>query len=870
MADNKTIIIDLDNSLYAHAFTDDQQIHQEDLVKAMNIIRRQLQNTGVKENSGVFLSHLYRTIGVFGDRGSGKTSFMVSLLAKCQKELKNAEVLRMIDPTLVEHKKPIILSVISMIQQNVESVLKKRECQNLGESYAQKRTWDKLMEKISRGLVAIDNVGKDFDNAMWQDEAYVMHTGLAKVMDSNNFEENLRKMISEALRILDKHAFILAFDDIDVDVEQGWQVLESLRRYLSDVQVISIVSGNIKLYGTLVRNHLACNLNMAEENAREMMANELESQYMLKLLNPSNRINLLSLGHLLQKDKDCVKVKNRDVETELVEFYYKILNSFGIQDKPSLNTFVGFLLSMSLRSQIHFMKDASEEKSTLPMDVFSSRLYASGIDVEVLVTNVQLLNIVLLGYLNAKKNLPDCYLLMPTLQDKDVNSNFTALTLVECWHLKSNPFLVFDYMLRIGYVRNVVLPLGHADRITALCKYAGWYQFMSLKNNVGLTMAYMAGKENSDMNENIRLFAMEEKAKKGKGIQINALDKILKDEPNYLSRLMAMFPFIRINSNKNNESRSYYSFIALLAVVGDILKCADEEEITGKINDLKLFRSYQMPQDGDFKGEEVNIDGDDYGVETKSEDIENLANKMWHWKEAYKECFLPPYALGRMMTRLYSSLSNVAVKSVGDMMNIMVANFFNACLIEETRIRIPATEQSGINNSNLRSDTRYFKDNLGKVDIVNRLPFTKWMMACPMLYCFLDKETYSKVQEFVNEDDRIARDTFPVYDLLCKMSSKDGVAAEDRPSFSGEKVNGWKKTAEVLRVNGITDDEIQAKIINEADNENAVNFIKGTNLFRNVSENSVKAFKENYQNEELAEEVDAAQVNEENPADGNE
>ena len=95
-------------------------------------------------------------------------------------------------------------------------------------------------------------------------------------------------MISEALRILDKDAFILAFDDIDVDVEQGWQVLESLRRYLSDVQVISIVSGNIKLYGTLVRNHLVCNLNMAEGNPREMMANELESQYMLKLLNPSN------------------------------------------------------------------------------------------------------------------------------------------------------------------------------------------------------------------------------------------------------------------------------------------------------------------------------------------------------------------------------------------------------------------------------------------------------------------------------------------------------------------------------------------------------------------------------------------------------
>ena len=74
----------------------------------------------------------------------------------------------------------------------------------------------------------------------------------------------------------------------------------------------------------------------------------------------------------------------------------------------------------------------------------------------------------------------------------------------------------------------------------------------------------------------------------------------------------------------------------------------------------------------------------------------------------------------------------------------------------------------------------------------------------------------------------------------------------------------------MLRANGITDDEIQAKIINEADIRNAVIFIKEKRLFKSVFENSVKAFKENYQNEELAEEVDAAQVNEENPANGNE
>ena len=136
-----------------------------------------------------------------------------------------------------------------------------------------------------------------------------MHTGLTKVNDANEFEANLRKMTRMALNILDKKAFILAFDDIDVDVEQGWNVLEALRRYLSDTRIISIVSGNIKLYGSLVRYELCKNLKMPDGTHRELMANELESQYMLKLLNPSNRINLLSLGQLLQNSEITVNVK---------------------------------------------------------------------------------------------------------------------------------------------------------------------------------------------------------------------------------------------------------------------------------------------------------------------------------------------------------------------------------------------------------------------------------------------------------------------------------------------------------------------------------------------------------------------------------
>lgn len=859
MSGERTIVIDLDNSLYAHGFKSEQQIHQEDLDKAMGLIRNQLAQIDVEEDRDVFLPHLYRTIGVFGDRGSGKTSFMISLLDKCGEELKKeVEVLRMIDPTLVEHKKPIVLCVISMIHQKVERVLRSQECSTSGAAYEQKRAWDNVMAKISRGIFAIDKVGKDYDNSLWQDEAYVMHTGLAKVNDANELEANLRDMIKMALGILDRKAFVLAFDDIDVDVEQGWNVLESLRRYLSDTRIISIVSGNIKLYGSLVRSELCKNLKMSEGFARELMTNELESQYMLKLLNPSNRINLLSLGQLLQNPKNIVNVGKK----RLVNIYKDILVGIGITDVPSQNTFKDFLLSMSLRSQIHFLKDACmKNRSNPPLDVFTSRLYASGIDIGALSANVQMMNIALLEYLNAKANLPDCYQLMPLLPDKDVNSNFMALTLLECWYLRGNPFLVFDYMLRIGYVRNVIMPLENNDLTIKLCKYAGWNQLMLLKNNIGLTMAYVAGKELGSMKEHISLFAMEGKAKKAKETQTNALDNVLKEEADLFVRLMAMFPFIRITHNKNNESRSYYSLVVLLAVVGDVLRCTDEDGMIGRINDLKLFRGYQMPKEGNSIRSEEIIDGEDFGVETRREEILALAGIMCKWKAAYHDCMLPPYALGRIMTRVYTSLPNVTVSSVGQMMNVMVANFFNACLIEETKVRIPAPEQGLINNSNLRTDTRYFKDNLGKTDIVDKLVFTKWMMSCPMMSCFLDEETYDKVKGLVADD--LRSDRRPVYELLCRINSKDD--DESKPSFSGERTDGWMKTADILRNSGSGDDVIQEKIIDEEDITKAIEFIKSKGLFGNVYKSSVESFKDNYRREAAS--VDVAVPNSEEDTD---
>ena len=141
-----------------------------------------------------------------------------------------------------------------------------------------------------------------------------------------------------------------------------------------------------------------------------------------------------------------------------------------------------------------------------------------------------------------------------------------------------------------------------------------------------------------------------------------------------------------------------------------------------------------------------------------------------------------------------------------------------------------------------------------------------------MLSCFLDEETYNKVQGFVTDAFKINRETYPVYELLCRINSKDvDVAVEDeRPSFSGEKKVGCRNTIKVLRDNGVHDGLIQEKIIEEGNINNVIDFIKGTGLFKNVSKSSVEAFRENYQPEVGAVEAEPPHHHVENPEDSNE
>lgn len=110
-------------------------------------------------------------------------------------------------------------------------------------------------QKASRRDKSLDGVGSDapLKDKMYEDAALVLEQGLSDAKQGTKLEEYLHGFIKKSLEILSKKAFLLVFDDIDTSSKEGRDILETLRKYLTSRQLITVMLGDIDLYSTLVR-----------------------------------------------------------------------------------------------------------------------------------------------------------------------------------------------------------------------------------------------------------------------------------------------------------------------------------------------------------------------------------------------------------------------------------------------------------------------------------------------------------------------------------------------------------------------------------------------------------------------------------------
>lgn len=378
------IIIDPKASRTATAYKKESLIQKsalKDVIEFVKETRSHIKDFTNKLQECDFLtsySRFHDTILIDGERGTGKTSFLLSAVnhlcgtdnPSSPPEMNTVAPISLgiIDPTLISTKENIFILVISRIKEYVD----KHHRESISHEFDGKyQDWNEQLGRLSRGLCMQDGIGTDaLLHEKWEDSQYIMQEGLSNAQGGLNLERNFHKFIQKSLEILNKDCFILCFDDTDTDFSKGWPVLELLRKYFTTPQLITLLSGDYALYAKLVRinqwklfkDHQHAIYHYGTKNIKETIES-LESQYLTKILPPNRRILLKNAWELL----DHLRVKDPtrpDAEPIRIDNLFESFTALWYRYPTSVCRKIGDLFThLPMRNIIHILHVISSAKT---------------------------------------------------------------------------------------------------------------------------------------------------------------------------------------------------------------------------------------------------------------------------------------------------------------------------------------------------------------------------------------------------------------------------------------------------------------------------------------------------------------------------
>jgi hypothetical protein len=766
-----SVTINLSESSEAKGLKPESVIHQSQFNKTIDLIRQGVQKAVARKDATD--EHIHEAITILGTRGSGKTTFLLSIKDYIERtENKQVKVLEIIDPTIIEDKGHIFLNIISIINELVQEKLTDSNI----DSEFQLKDWNHTLFDLAHGLPSMDGVGGTLNEADWQDAEFIMEKGLVSVASARKLSESFQEYVRKALKILNKEVFLLMFDDIDIDFKKGWSILETVRKYLHTSKIITLLSGDLNLYKLAIRNKYWNNFGkgmMINEGDR-MRKNEyfndriteLESQYLLKIIKPERRIHLTTLyekimvgSSLDHSTESPVNLLINNTEISIQSYYTDILAAFGIKNKYQSEAYSSFLLALPLRSQIQFLSQFGNDFSNIMTanvtDAFLSDLIDNNVNLYLINANPQLINVEILNLLLKKKALNDLYQLQPVTRDSGLNSCLVALSLLSTQKISSNPYLIFDYFIKIGYVRNLIGLLGYEDEpgkslanlspsIEGLCNYSGIFQNKVLRDIVGNMTSYIKGEAKvNNWAGIISLSGLGDTSKKGANVTSDRIDIVLRNA-NPDQRIVGFMPLSICSFTTINRSIPCYSVYTLLATIGELIRKADQRDLSRGLAELSEVRTYGIPEFKKRVSDRVEM------IPFLSETAQGepfmgyeLKKNIGRWVEKFNELSLEisPHILGKIATRFFYALNSIEnieeTNQLGTMMHTRVIALLNAILIEDVRENIEDIDGFNINNTNL-SESIFLNNLRNTSNHYMKLQFSQWLISCPLLLLYLD------------------------------------------------------------------------------------------------------------------------------------
>lgn len=368
------ITIELKKDLSTQAFEDKNLIQQKAKKKFLSILDRHLDFLE-KEKSSSSNKRVHNTVLINGKRGYGKSSFMLSMTEMLKSDIKyntQIHIFDIIDPTIIETKENIFILVLSQIVQLTQDCLRQQD--HTDEEY---KDIQKALKEVALGINVLDGVGEEnqFHQNLWSEPEQVLEQGLKNVKGGARLEDSFKRYISKVLKLLDRKAFIVVFDDIDTATNQGKMILELIRKYFTSPKLLVVMLGDIELYNLIVRDlqwkkmYPEATMKFDSDAVKDLYLDEINTlvnQYMLKIVKSENKIDLSTLYAL--KDNTFID------EIKLDDYMKQLVQKIFLENEKKSIFFEEFLLDQPIRTITSLFKSFDSIGEDDEIDLFLSDL----------------------------------------------------------------------------------------------------------------------------------------------------------------------------------------------------------------------------------------------------------------------------------------------------------------------------------------------------------------------------------------------------------------------------------------------------------------------------------------------------------------
>jgi hypothetical protein len=770
------IVVNIDNISDAKSFEDGELIQREAKEHFKELLKSFIKDSKDSESSlksnnqssadSFEIARRHNAILIDGKRGTGKTSFALSMKHYISNnnnkdEFKIAD-LGILDPTLIETKEHIFIDIIMRIVEKVERTM---NCENLktcsDNFHADDKllSWRKHLYKLANGLSLLDGVGSDkLKNEIWDSPELIIEEGLKNARSGEELERNFHCFIEESLKLLDKNAFMIFLDDIDTSVDKGVIILEILRKYLTSKKFIVVLLGDINLYSLLARQlqwkkidldgklkdyenldntgNAVSNKECREyfhENIYIKFINNLQDQYLVKILKPQNRIFLKTINYY--KDDICVEFNDLSVDKttetksikESLDVFLKnrLIKNVFHTDYRDADVYEEYICSLTQRSFLQFLKLwdmflkkndiknslKSEQKKNISDFIFNLHslfiTYLQDMDsFNFTVFDGNLINRLSIYLLEGGKCFENMYNFLPAYISETYNAKAFFLNAVFANYLFEKKFKALEYFIKLGLVKKCYEESNGSNANEFIPHFKLNEVATSAVDISKIAAGYFQG---SSMNPNELSFGYMHVSRE----DYERLYKIHGDKNNFIFFKLILSK----NRYSNNYDYIYGSFFSILGLISDIL-CLKENnssidkfekeiaEIFIKYSEIPVVKTpFAVTKPvKESSSDEATAIKDDSDYFADGSDTQKLIKATAKW--ANMSCRLEPIAipyLHRIWERFASNIDNVTVEFQGKgvkldkILHRYVISFLNAVLTETILNSVETKDDNEIN-----------------------------------------------------------------------------------------------------------------------------------------------------------------------------